>query len=134
MNVTPPHPLAVVLAFVSTFLLGGLWYSPVVFGPRWQRLVGLSDDTLRSTVGRTFAIAAASALIFAVNLGFFIGGASTVAFGAFAGFATGVFMASAIVTSYVFGRRQFGLVAIDAGYHLLAATVAGTIIGSFGTS
>ncbi len=134
MNVTPPHPLAVGLAFLSTFFLGGLWYSPVLFGPRWQRLVALSDETLRSTLARTVAIAAASALVFAINLGFFIGGASTGAFGAFAGFATGVFMACAIVTSYVFGRRQLALVAIDAGYHLMAATLAGTIIGSFGTS
>ncbi len=132
MNVTPPAPLSVVLAFASTFLLGGLWYAPFLFGRRWQVLVGLTDERIKATVARTFAIAAASALLFSVNLGFFIGGASTPGFGAFAGFATGVFMACAVTTSYVFARRQALLTVIDASYHLVAATIAGTIIGAFG--
>lgn len=133
MNVTPPHPLAIALAFLSTFLLGGLWYSPLLFGKRWQQLVGISDDRIRSTLARTFAIAAGSGLLFSINLGFFVGGASTVSFGAFAGFATGLFMTCAITTSYVFARRPLALVAIDASYHLVAATIAGTIVGAFGT-
>lgn len=134
MNVTPPHPLAIVLAFLSTFLLGGLWYSPLLFGHRWQRLVGISDDLIRATLARTFSSAAASGLLFSINLGFFIGGASSLGFGAFAGFATGLFMACAITTSYVFARRQAALLAIDASYHLVAATLAGTLVGAFGTS
>ncbi len=132
MNVTPPAPLAVLLSFASTFMLGGLWYAPFLFGRRWQALVGITDERIAQTVARTFAIAAGSALIFSVNLGFFIGGASTPGFGAFAGFATGIFMACAVTTSYVFARRQAVLTVIDAGYHVVAATIAGTIIGAFG--
>lgn len=133
MNVTPPSFLAVALAFATTFVLGGLWYAPFLFGPRWQRLVGVTDDTMRATMARTCAIAAVSALIFAVDLGFFVGGSSTASFGAFAGLATGVFMACAITTSYTFARRPAALVALDAGYHIVAATVAGTIIGALGS-
>jgi len=29
---------AVLAAAVSSFVLGGLWYSPALFGPAWQRL------------------------------------------------------------------------------------------------
>jgi len=29
--------ISVVVAATSAFLLGGLWYSPVLFGPAWQR-------------------------------------------------------------------------------------------------
>lgn len=132
MDVTPPSPLAIAGAFASTFLLGGLWYAPFLFGRRWQKLVDLTDERMKSTVGRTFAIAAASALVFSANIGFFIGGASTLAMGVFAGFATGMFMACAIVTSYTFGRRPGALIAIDAGYHVVAATLAGAIIGAAG--
>ena len=32
--------LAVVAATVALYVLGGLWYSPVLFGPRWRAGVG----------------------------------------------------------------------------------------------
>lgn len=133
MPVSPPSPIAVLLCAVSTFVLGGLWYSPVLFARSWQRLVGVSDEQQRTTAQRTFAVAGVSALLFSANLGFFVGGSSTLAFGAMAGFATGLFMACAITTSYVFGRRPAALIAIDAGYHVAAATLGGTIIGAFGS-
>lgn len=134
MNVTPPTVLMVGLAALSTFMLGGLWYSPALFGRAWQRWAGLDEAHLQSTMGRTFAVAGAAAVIFAVNLGFFVGGASTLAFGAFAGLATGIFMACAIVTSYVFARRPWAFIAVDAGYHVVAATLAGMIIGALGSA
>ena len=48
MSSLPFSPLAVLLAALSTFLVGGLWYSPVLFGKIWQRETGLSDETLRA--------------------------------------------------------------------------------------
>ncbi len=33
--------LAVVVAALGSFLLGGLWYSPALFGKVWQREAGL---------------------------------------------------------------------------------------------
>ncbi len=32
--------IAVVVAALSSFLLGGLWYSKLLFGPAWQRAAG----------------------------------------------------------------------------------------------
>ena len=40
---------AVLVAAVSGFVLGGLWYSPVLFGRAWQREAGLSDEQLKGT-------------------------------------------------------------------------------------
>lgn len=133
MPITPPSPLAVVLAAVSTFLVGGLWYSPLLFGKLWQRAVGLTDEQLKVGVGRIFGVSIVCALVFAANLGFFIGGASSVGFGAFAGFATGFgFVGVGLVTSYVFARRPAKLILVDALYHVVAATLAGMIIGAMG--
>jgi hypothetical protein len=39
--------LAILAAAASMFLVGGLWYSPVLFGKAWQREVGLSDEELK---------------------------------------------------------------------------------------
>jgi hypothetical protein len=130
----PPKPLAVLLAALSTFVVGGLWYSPLLFGRAWQRAAGLSDEEVKRGVARTFIVAALSALVFAANLGFFVGGASTLRFGAFAGFATGFgFIAAGLTTSYVFARRPAKLILIDAAYHVVASTAAGVVIGLFGT-
>ena len=34
--------IAVVVAAIACFLLGGLWYSPALFGKAWQREAGLT--------------------------------------------------------------------------------------------
>jgi hypothetical protein len=133
MTTVPPAPLAVLVAFLSTFVLGGLWYSPLLFGKRWQTLVGLTDEAVGRGLLRVFGVAILAQSLFCLNLGFFIGGASSIAFGTFAGFATGFgFVGAGLVTSYTFARRSLALIAIDAGYHVVAGTVAGLIFGAFG--
>ena len=39
--------LAVLTAAISSFLLGGLWYSPAMFLKAWQRGAGLTDEQLQ---------------------------------------------------------------------------------------
>ena len=39
---------AVVLAALSAFLLGGLWYSPALFAKQWVALTGQSEEKLKS--------------------------------------------------------------------------------------
>ena len=39
--------LAVLTAAISSFLLGGLWYSPALFFKAWQRSAGLTDEQLQ---------------------------------------------------------------------------------------
>ena len=39
---------AVIVAAISAFIIGGLWYAPPVFGRSWQRAAGLSDAQLAS--------------------------------------------------------------------------------------
>jgi hypothetical protein len=37
-----------IVATVSAFILGGLWYSPLLFARAWQRETGLSDEQLNA--------------------------------------------------------------------------------------
>jgi len=39
--------LAIFVAALSTFLIGGLWYSPVVFGKAWMRENGFTEESLK---------------------------------------------------------------------------------------
>ena len=124
--------LAVTAAAASTFVLGGLWYSPLLFGKAWQRLVGLSDDDLRKRVAVTFAGAAACAVIGATNLAFFLGPDPSIGFGVAAGAAAGIgWIATALTTTFLFERRPGALIAIDVGYHAVAYAAMGAILGAW---
>ena len=53
-----PNYLAVLVSGVALFMLGGLWYSPVLFAKRWTALVGKSlelrfRDLRRQTRSKT---------------------------------------------------------------------------------
>jgi len=47
-----PHPtinyLAVLVAGIVIFVLGGLWYSPVLFAKRWIALQGRTEEQMRA--------------------------------------------------------------------------------------
>src|SRR5688500_11790284 len=65
---------AVLAAAVATFLIGGLWYSPLLFARVWQREAGLSDERLRNgnpglIFGLAFVLAVIAAFVFAMFLG-----------------------------------------------------------------
>ena len=66
--------LAVLAAAVSAFVLGGLWYSPALFGRAWQRETGLTDERLKAGNPAAiflpaFLLALVAAWVFALFLG-----------------------------------------------------------------
>jgi uncharacterized protein YjeT (DUF2065 family) len=124
--------LAVAVAASLTFVLGGVWYSPLLFGRAWQRLAGLSDAQVGAHLARTFGGAAVCALIAATNLAFFLGPTATLGFGVGAGAAAGVgWVGTALATTFLFERRPLALIAIDAGYHAVAYTAMGALLGAW---
>jgi Protein of unknown function (DUF1761) len=125
--------LAILLAALSTFLLGGIWYSPAVFGKAWMRENGFTEEGLKGgnmvkIFGTTFVLG----LIAAVNLAMFLGPAADVGFGAAAGFAAGAgWVATQVGTHYLFERKSFNLFLINAGYSTVALTIMGVILGAW---
>jgi hypothetical protein len=66
--------LAVLLAAASAFLLGGLWYSPILFLRIWEREAGVSLDQSRKTPGAIlFAVSFLFSLIAATVFALFLG-------------------------------------------------------------
>src|SRR5688500_5270023 len=126
--------LAAVAAAVSTFVIGGLWYSPLLFHRAWSHANGFSEaDLATGGDGRIFGIAFVLALVMAFNLAAFLGAPdTTVAWGATAGALTGLgWVAPAIATIALFERRSFAYIAINGGYFAVAFTVMGLIIGAW---
>jgi len=121
--------LAVLVAALSAFVLGGLWYS-LLFAKPWQRMAGVSDEQLKSGVVRIFAVSFVLAIVMAVVLAAFIG-REGVAFGLFAGLAVGLgWVATSFGMVALFERRPFGHWAVNAGYAVVTYTVMGAIIGA----
>jgi len=123
--------LAVLLAALSAFLLGGLWYS-LLFAKPWARLTGQSEERLKSgNPALVFGGAFLLNLVAAYVLAMFVGGTG-LKFSTFAGFSVGLcWVATALGIGYLFERRPLGLWLINGGYVTLQFTAMGAIIGAF---
>jgi hypothetical protein len=124
--------VAVVVAAVACFLLGGLWYSPVLFGKAWQRETGLTDERLKQgNLALIFGGSFVLALLAAWNFANFLGPRPNLLFGTAVGFSAGLlWVASSFGINYLFERKTFKLFAINGGYHTLQFTIIGAVLGS----
>lgn len=122
--------VAVVIAAVSSFVVGGLWYSPLLFGRAWQREVGLSDEEMaRGNMLRIFAGALLLSLLAAFVFALFLGPRPSMPLGLGAGFSAGLcWVASSFGINYLFARRSLKLFLIDGGYHTLQFTIIGLVL------
>lgn len=122
--------LAVLLAALSSFVIGGLWYS-LLFAKPWQRAAGVTDEQLKSGTVRIFAGSFLIAIVMAASLAAFISTGGAV-FGLLAGLAAGItWVAAAFGINYLFERRSVRLFLVNAGYNVLSFGVMGLIIGAF---
>jgi hypothetical protein len=123
--------LAVLAAAASSFVIGGMWYSPILFGNAWLRETGLSDADLRKrNMGVVFGASFALSLVIAVNLAAFLEGPPNLSWGAAAGALAGIgWVAAAIAITYLFEAKSMKLFLINAGYHAVTFILMGAIIG-----
>jgi len=122
---------AVLAAALSAFVLGGAWYSPLLFGKAWQRASKLSDAELKSghpavVFGGAFALSLIAALVFAM----FLGPRPAVGFALGAGSAAGLcWVAASMGINYLFERKTLALFLINGGYHTMQFTLYGLVLG-----
>ena len=124
---------AVLVSALSTFLIGGLWYSPALFGKAWMKENNLTEDDLKKgNMAKIFGLAFVLGLVSAVNLAMFLGEEADMSSGAFYGFLAGFgWVATFVGTHYLFERKSFKLFLINAGYSVVALTIMGLIIGAW---
>jgi len=122
---------AVIAAAVSAFVIGGLWYSPVMLGGAWKKANGF--DTPPVAGPKVFGLALLLSLVMAVNLAMFLNDPkTTLALGAMAGFLAGFgWAAMGIGIVSLFERRSLSYVLINGGYLTVALTVMGVILGAW---
>jgi hypothetical protein len=120
--------LAVVVAAVSSFMLGGLWYSPVLFGNAWNTENGGVKQA--GHPAKVFGISFVFSLIAAAAFASWLGAApaleTALKAGALAGFGIA---ATSFGINYQFAQRSFKLWLIDGGYHTAQFMLFGLILG-----
>ena len=132
MNPANVNYLGALVTAIGAFLVGGIWYSPILFARPWMRANGLADaDLQKGDAGRVFAGAFALSLVGNVNLAFFLAdGTPSLGWGIAAGALAGVgWVATSLGVTYLFERRPLKLYLIDAGYHVVTFMMSGAILG-----
>jgi len=123
--------LAIIVAAVSAFALGGLWYSPLMFVNRWMKETGLTrESNAGKSMPKIFGLSFILSLIASFFLAMFIGPDAGASFGALAGFMAGIgWVLTFMGIIYLFESRSLALFLINAGYSVVSLTVMGLIIG-----
>ena len=122
---------AVFAAALSMFVIGGLWYSPVLFGRIWLKELG-KDETFLASGNRLtiFGLAFFLALLMAFNLAGFVSGYESWTWGLIGGALAGFgWVALSIGMIYLFERRSFRYFMINAGYVVVSFIIMGIILG-----
>lgn len=133
MNFSSINWLAIVVAGLSAFMVGGIWYSKALFGNAWMTDSNLTTEQIRDgNKGKIFGFTALFSLIMAVNLGMFLADAKTdLTWGTTAGFLAGIWTFSAIAIHSLFELKSWRLIFINGGYSLVSLTLMGAIIGAW---
>ena len=128
---------AVLVAAVSTMVVGFLWYSPMLFAKPWTVLMGYDPndkakmDEMRKSAGKSYAISFVASLVAALVLGKIIDVTSvqSALYGMKIGFAVWLgFVTTVQLTAKLFGNQPTKLYLINTGYQLVCYLVMGVIL------
>ena len=125
---------AVVAAALAAFVVGGIWYSPLLFVKAWKAEIGVAPDAKAdlSQMLPQFAGTLGLSLVQAGMFALFLGGQATPAQGAVYGASAGLcWVAAAFGVNYLYEGRSLRLWLINGGYNVVAYTVMGTILGAW---
>lgn len=124
--------IAVFVCAVMSLVIGGLWWSPVLFSKAWQKENGLTDEQLTSAnPAKTFGLSFLLAWIMSYNLAFFLGAPGTTwKWGMTAGLLAGVgWVVAMFIVIALFEQRSLKYMAINCGYITVYFAVIGFILG-----
>ena len=119
--------LAVVAAALSSFLLGGAWYSRTLFGAAWQRAGAAAAS--EGHPARVFGLSFMFALVAALAYVLIVPEPASVLAAAAQGLLVGAgVVAASFGINYQFANRPSVMWLIDGGYHTVQFGIDGLIL------
>lgn len=122
---------AIIVATIAYFLVGSLWYT-LLFGRQWIRLQGLKPEEIEGSNPMLFVASFMVELTAVAFLALFMNaaGVNTAFWGFLSGFGMGVLLFALTTNNFFFTmNRSAGLHLINNGFHLVALSIAGLILG-----
>ncbi|HZO63411.1 MAG TPA: DUF1761 domain-containing protein [Kribbellaceae bacterium] len=127
--------LAVIVAAIVYFAIGGAWFAPFAFGKIWQEAIGWTEaDAAKATPASMYVIPAVTCLVETIALAMLAEATGTDTFGEgiVLGIVAGVGLTAAAlyVTGFFDPRKPKPgqWIAITAGYHVVGLLVGAIIL------
>lgn len=124
--------ISVIVATLFYFVLGALWYSPVLFGNVWMKLRNLTAEDIGEPNPIIYLYSFILQFIAVISLALFITalGVDSAGNGALIGFGAGAgFVFTLAGASGIFTEVPMKLHFLDNGYHVVGLVLAGLILG-----
>lgn len=123
--------ISVFICAVMSLVVGGLWWSPLLFAKAWQHENGLTDDQLANAKpAKTFGLTFLLAWLISYNLAFFLGAPGTTwQWGVTAGLLSAVWVVCMFIIIALFEQRTLRYMAINCGYIIVYFALIGFILG-----
>jgi hypothetical protein len=125
--------LAVLVAGISAFVLGGVWYSPALFGKAWMKENNLTNEEVqKGNKGKIFGWSLLLTLIMSVNLAMYLHTPDIdFKLGLLYGLLAGVWVFCGIAIVGLFELKTGRYILINGGYCFIALGLMGAIIGAW---
>jgi uncharacterized protein YneF (UPF0154 family) len=126
--------LAVLVAGVVAFAIGGLWYSPLLFAKQWVKAHGYTEDQVKEmqkSAGKSYAIAIVCQLLIALAMAVLIGYIHLAH--CVQGLKLGLLIWAGVafplgLMATAFSDKKIAVFWIDTGYQLVYLLIMGSII------
>jgi len=127
--------LALLVAGVLTLVLGGVWYSPILFAKQWMAAQGYTPEKVEAMrqkgVTRAYLVSLLCYLVMAYVVALLVSytNATTLAQGLWLGFLSWLgFTAPIGLTANMFSEKPIAAWVIDAGYQLAHLLFMGVLL------
>lgn len=135
--------LAIVVSVIASFAIGFLWYSPILFGKPWMKLMGIDPhdktkmEKMKKTAGPAYMASIVGTILMAYVMAHFIyyvfdykvlktTDGLVMAFWIWLGF-----VAPVMFTEVLFGGKSVKLWLINTSYQLATLLITGAILATW---
>ena len=131
------HYLPIFLAALAAFLIGAVWYSPLLFAKAWVRVHGYTPEILaemQKKAPKTYSASFIAFLVMAAVLHIILNhlGVESAQMGAAWGFHLWLGIAAPIgFTANLYSDKPLAAFLIDTGYQLVYLVAMGAILGGW---
>jgi hypothetical protein len=127
----PVNWLAIAVSVIANFVIGGIWYSPLLFVKPWLKMSGVDKQVFDAGLPKALLGDLFSAIAIALVLNQVMRWSGVIGLGS--GLLVSVFIwvgfvVSVLITQVTYERRPFAFFAISAGYRFVTLMAMGVIL------